>query len=174
MTPAEGLAFVERHGVVLLSARGPVPSLAEAVAGEPIRGSWWGHPSGQVIYSVATAVTDSPDVLACRLVDDKVTFIHRRLWPALVRLADRIPAARLARVSSEHTEKGHHRAQSVAYPDWVPGAVRAEAEPLSEDEAIALLGPAVLASATRAPVSRRGQRPPRQRPATPRRSRAAR
>ena len=37
--------FVERHGVVLASARGPVPNVAEAVAGEPIRGSWWGHPA---------------------------------------------------------------------------------------------------------------------------------
>jgi hypothetical protein len=33
MTPKEALAFVEHHGVVLEAARGPVPSLAEAVAG---------------------------------------------------------------------------------------------------------------------------------------------
>jgi hypothetical protein len=37
------LAFVEKHGVVMESGRGPVPSLAEAIAGEPIRGSWWGQ-----------------------------------------------------------------------------------------------------------------------------------
>src|SRR4051794_2330166 len=30
--------------MVLQSARGPVPNLAECVAGEPIRGSWRGHP----------------------------------------------------------------------------------------------------------------------------------
>jgi hypothetical protein len=40
MSPKEAIAFVKRHGIVLESARGPVPSLAEAVAGEPIRGSW--------------------------------------------------------------------------------------------------------------------------------------
>ena len=28
---------------VLQAARGPAPNLAEAIAGEPIRGSWWGH-----------------------------------------------------------------------------------------------------------------------------------
>ncbi len=41
VSPKEGLAFVKRHGVVLHAARGPVPSLAEAIAGGPIRGSWW-------------------------------------------------------------------------------------------------------------------------------------
>ena len=40
-TVREALAFVERHGAVLLSARGAAPSLAEWIAGEPIRGSWW-------------------------------------------------------------------------------------------------------------------------------------
>ena len=33
--------FVERHGVVLEGGRGPRPNLAEAIAGGPIRGSWW-------------------------------------------------------------------------------------------------------------------------------------
>jgi len=53
VSPAEALAFVERHGVVLQAARGPVPSLAEAVAGGRIRGSWWGHPKGHEIFRVA-------------------------------------------------------------------------------------------------------------------------
>src|SRR6266481_4248771 len=54
----EALAFIKRHGVVLQSARGPVPSLAEAVAGGPIRGSWWGHPKGRSIYSATQAVCE--------------------------------------------------------------------------------------------------------------------
>ena len=57
------LAFVAEHGVVLESARGAVPSLAEAIAGEPIRGSWWGHPRGNAIHDATCAVRDSPDVL---------------------------------------------------------------------------------------------------------------
>ena len=44
MTAAEALAFVKQRGVVLVSAKGPVPSLTEGNAGEPINGSWWGHP----------------------------------------------------------------------------------------------------------------------------------
>ena len=84
MIPRDGLAFVKRHGVVLQAARGPVPSLAEAIAGGPIRGSWWGHPKGREIFQIAEAICASPEVLVCKFVDGKVTYIHRRLWPALV------------------------------------------------------------------------------------------
>src|SRR3954470_14251830 len=104
MSPKEGLAFVKRHGVALQAARGPVPSLAEAVVGGPIRGSWWGHPKGQEIFRVAEAISDSEDVLVCKLVAGKVTYVHRRLWAALVKLAARFPRAGLAKVWNEHTD----------------------------------------------------------------------
>ena len=32
--------------MLLQSAKGPVPNVADLVAGEPIKGSWWGHPAG--------------------------------------------------------------------------------------------------------------------------------
>ena len=54
------LAFVREHGVVLVSARGPVPTLTEHIAGEPIRGSWWGHPEGKRIFAVLQAVSERP------------------------------------------------------------------------------------------------------------------
>ena len=91
---------------MLQSARGPVPNLAEHIAGEPIRGSWWGHSSGHEIFAVLTRVLDSPDVIATRLVNGKITLIHRRVWPALVRVADRFPAERLASVDEVHTAIG--------------------------------------------------------------------
>src|SRR3989441_9278913 len=94
----EALAFIKRHGVVLQAARGPVPSLAEAITGGPIRGSWWGHPKGREIFQVAEAICESPEVLVCKFVEGKVTFIHRRLWPALVKLAPRFRKGRLAKV----------------------------------------------------------------------------
>ena len=50
MTPQAALAFVEKHGVVLVSARSAVPPLVEAIAGAPIRGSWWAHPKGREIF----------------------------------------------------------------------------------------------------------------------------
>ena len=135
----QALAFVRRHGIVLQAARGPAPSLAEWVAGEPIRGSWWGHARGHEIYRLASAVADSADVLVCRLVAGKVTFVHRRLWPALVRAAERFPREQLARVSEEHTAAGRHVARSLAFPRWVPAEVRAAAALLTLDEALAQL-----------------------------------
>ena len=129
------LAFVEREGIVLQAARGRVPSLAEFVAGEPIRGSWWGHPKGKSIFDAANRVADSVEVLVCRLVDGKVTFVHRRLWPALLRLASRLPAAGLDQISEEHTASGHHERRVTPHPDWVPREVAAEAARLSEVQA---------------------------------------
>jgi hypothetical protein len=139
VSPRQALAFVKKHGVVLQAARGPVPSLAEAVAGAPIRGSWWGHPKGHEIFRAAEAVSDDPDVLVCKLVDGKITYVHRRLWPALVRLADRLPKAGLARVRNEHTATGAHRSRRLAFPRWVPTEVAREARRLSLDDAHARL-----------------------------------
>lgn len=141
MTPAQALAFVARHGLVLMAAKGPVPSLAEAVAGEPVRGSWWGHPRGRAIFAAAEAVRGSADVLACKLVAGKVTFAHRRLWPALVRLADRLPAGGLDATWSEHTPSGAHAARRTPFPEWVPADVARAAERLSVAEAERELAP---------------------------------
>ena len=141
MSLKEGLAFVKRHGVVLQAARGPVPSLAEAIAGGPIRGSWWGHPKGHEIFRVAESICESDEVLVCKLVDGKVTYVHRRLWPALVRLASRFPKGRLAKVWNEHTRTGAHRSRMTAFPDWVPRDVLAKAKRLSTAEAEQIFSP---------------------------------
>ena len=132
--------FVRKHGVVLMSARGPVPSLAEAIAGGPIRGSWWGHPMSRHMYQVFEAVRDSKSVLVCRLAGGKVTFVHRRLWPALVRLAGRLPRRGLAAIREEHTARGAHRTVVTPFPRWVPKAVLARARRLSVAGAVSAIG----------------------------------
>jgi hypothetical protein len=137
------VAFVARHGLVLASARGPIPSLAEAVAGEPIRGSWWAHPKGREIFRALAQVDDSDQVLRFRLVGGKVTLVHRRLWPALVRLAPELGRDALAVVRQEHTPTGAHRSVVIPFPAWVPAAVVDEARTVSLAEARAQLGPAL-------------------------------
>ena len=139
----EPLDWIHEQGLVLQSARGPVPNLAEYVAGEPIRGSWWGHPAGHEIFAVLTDVTNSPDVIATRLINGKITLVHRRLWPALVRVADRIPAERLAAVDEEHTASGAHRTMEIPFPEWVPAEEMTAAGLLTIDDALAQL-PACL------------------------------
>jgi hypothetical protein len=152
------MAFVERHGVVLQAARGPVPSLAEAIAGEPIRGSWWAHPKGRAIFRAAEALSESDAVLVCKLVADKVTYVHRRLWPALVKLEGRFRRAQLARVSNEHTPSGAHAVRREPFPRWVPADVVRQAERLSVEEAEALVSAVLPAKAARAArVTRAGR-----------------
>jgi hypothetical protein len=136
---ADALAFVERHGIVLQAARGPVPNLAEAIVGGPIRGSWWGHPKGKEIFRAAKAICENPNILVCKLVEGKITYVHRRLWPALVKLAPRFGEERLARVWDEHTETGAHQSKRERFPGWVPLKVMTEAKALPVAEAESIL-----------------------------------
>ena len=136
------LRFVEQHGVVLASARGPVPCVAEAVAGQPIVGSWWAHPKGKAIFTALSELDDSDDVRCFKLVDGKVTFVHRRVWPALARLASDgvIAAGRVASIQQEHMPTGEHRNLVTPFPDWVPDDVARAATALTIDDARAQLG----------------------------------
>ena len=140
MDAQEALAFVREHGVVLASARGPVPTLTHAIAGEEIRGSWWGHAQGKQIFAVLGRVSDDPDILVCRLVENKITLVHRRLWPALAASAAAFDPARLARVTQVHSARGHHENIETPFPDWLPAGVQEEAEKLDRNAALAALG----------------------------------
>ena len=136
MDPMEALV---EHGMLLESARGPLPSVAEIVAGEPIRGSWWGHRAGHAIFAAINTLADSPDVVRTRLVNGKVTLIHRRLWPALVRVADRFPPDSLAALHEHHTHSGAHRVEQQPFPQWVPTDVLTAAQDLTVTDALAEL-----------------------------------
>src|SRR5207249_2639303 len=103
MTPKQALSFVKTNGITLESARGPVPILAQTIAGQAIRGSWWAHPKANIIFLCSRAIRESKDVLVCRLVGGKVTYVHRRLWPALVRLGKQFDPGRLAAIREIHT-----------------------------------------------------------------------
>ena len=134
------MAFVERHGIVCESVRrGEIPSLADAIAGEAIRGNWWSHPRSQSIFTLTRAVRDAPQVLVCRLVDARISFVHERLWPALVRIADRWPRERLARITELHRADGKHVIEQLPFPDWVPATQIVQGRRMGEAVAIAAL-----------------------------------
>ncbi len=139
MTPRQALSFIRKHGVVLEAAHGPVPSLAEVIAGESIRGGWWSHPKSREIFTITRIVRDNNAVLVCRLIEGKVTFVHRRLWPALVRAAKHFAPSRIAKLCEVHTSSGRHVTKVIPFPDWVPAAVRTQAKNLSEKSALAAL-----------------------------------
>ena len=139
-TAEEALTFVREHGVVLVSAKGTAPRLTEAIVGEPIKGSWWAHPQSHHIYAILHAVTESEQILVCRFIDGKITLVHRRLWPLLVRLANRCTPEQLAQVQEQHTVSGRHENREVPFPQWVPPDVAKQALTIGEEEALAVFG----------------------------------
>jgi hypothetical protein len=79
-------AELKRHGLLLLSD--PVlPSLVTLIAGESVKGSWWGHPRENLIYNLSQQLEDDPEILVVKLVNKKITYIHRRHWGALFSIA---------------------------------------------------------------------------------------
>jgi hypothetical protein len=133
------LAFVAAHGVVLVSGKGGAPRLSDAVAGEPVRGSWWAHPAGKRIFDALQRVAGSPDIVVCKLAGGRQTLVHRRAWPVLWRLRDTLPAERSARVIQEHAAAGHHRTHTIPIDDWMPGEARAAGDALDPAAARAQL-----------------------------------
>jgi hypothetical protein len=71
----------------------------------------------------------------------KITYVHRQLWPALVRLSNEIGPSRLARVIEMHTAKGAHKNRSVPFSRCIPNEMKTEGHKLSREEALSMLGP---------------------------------
>jgi hypothetical protein len=157
LTAAQALRFVHDHGAVLVAARGPLPRLVEAIAGAPLTGSWWAHPKGREIFAILQQLEDSPDILVCRVVNGHVTFVHRRLWPALVRMAAHFDHRNLAQVRQEHTSSGRHVNHETAFPRWVPQEILEASQSLTEAQARAMLGPLVELPSSR-PAARRSRK----------------
>ena len=133
-------SFIKKHGVVLGSANGPVPKLTDFIAEETINGSWWGHAKGHEIFNIFNTMQDDLDLLMCRLINGKITVIHKRVWPAIVRLSSEIDKKHIAKVIQEHTASGKHIRKDIPYPKWVPEDVFRLSKTLTKKEASELLG----------------------------------
>jgi hypothetical protein len=80
---AKALEAAGLHGL-LMKSDPKLPSVTTLVAGEPIRGSWWGHPKGRQIFRVLAILEDREEVTTVKLISGKDTFVHKRLFPALL------------------------------------------------------------------------------------------
>jgi len=109
--------------------------MAQQVAGEPIQGSWWGHPKGHAIYALTQKIRDSRSVLVCTLAKGRITYIHRRLWPPFVCLSNQFPEHALDRVKEVHLPTGRHKREDIPFPEWVPVSVYQQAMGLSTERA---------------------------------------
>ena len=70
-----------RHGELQLALRRLLPRAAAAV----VRHENLRQPQqGQAIFKTSNYLVDHPRVISTKLVSGKVTFVHQRLWPALI------------------------------------------------------------------------------------------
>lgn len=89
---------------LLLQTDKRFPNVVALVVGEPVRGSWWGHPQGGLIYAVLNELHAHPDVTALKLLSGKVTLVHRPLWPAVLSVAAAGANWQLVNLSGEARE----------------------------------------------------------------------
>src|SRR5260370_38244391 len=75
-----------------------LPSVVAKIVGEPVRGSWWGHPKSKDIYNTNVRLAEHSDVLVVKLISGKNTFVHRRLWSALIAIGGSKEAWQLNRL----------------------------------------------------------------------------
>jgi hypothetical protein len=148
----QALQLIAEHGVVLEAARGPVPSLARLALGD-LKRSWWAHPRGKEFFRLTRALRSAPELLVCRLVSGKVTYVHERLWPALARLAVQLGPAAIAAIREVHTPSGRHRLEVTPFHQWAAPSILEAARELSEEQALAVLGPWATALCHIAPGS---------------------
>ena len=71
---------------ILLGSDPSLPSVASVIVGEPV-GRVWGHPQGEAIWRASEELAHHPKVLVTKLVSGKVTYVHQRLWPAVLAVA---------------------------------------------------------------------------------------
>ena len=77
------LRCLDDHAV-LLGHDGRHASVSSLVAGESVKGSWWSHALAHDIHWVYQELEHREDLLRCKLLSAKITFLKRRLWPALL------------------------------------------------------------------------------------------
>jgi hypothetical protein len=86
-TAQAALAFIHERRFVLATGRGSLPTLAEAITGRALAGSWMADREVFRIHAMLKAVTKARSVVAVPLALGKETLLDRSLAPAVVRLA---------------------------------------------------------------------------------------
>ena len=77
------LAVLADTGLLLVQDK-RLPNVVTTITGESPATSWWSHPKGGEIFAVLAELDDHPDVAFIKLLNRKVTLVHRQLWPALL------------------------------------------------------------------------------------------
>lgn len=75
--------LIKKNGFLLLSDNDQ-PAIVQYISGEKIKGSWWGHPLGNLMYNVSQDLADEKDILVIKLINKKVTYLHCDYWNELL------------------------------------------------------------------------------------------
>jgi hypothetical protein len=94
------LARLSEHGLLLQQDK-RLASVIGVIVGGPLAGSWWSHPRGRHIFRCLEQLLGHPDVLLTRLIGGKVTYLHRKLWPAFLSVATATEPWQRRRLSRE-------------------------------------------------------------------------
>lgn len=71
--------LLEKYKLILLQDK-TFPNIVAEITGENIVGSWWGHPLANPIYNGLQWLEYNRSILAIKLIDGKVTYIHEDLF----------------------------------------------------------------------------------------------
>jgi len=93
------LSSLTERGVLLKQDK-HLPNVVTLLTGERLSASWWSHAKGRLIFWVLSELSDHPDVLLVKLISEKDTFVHRRLWPPFLAVATSRDEWQLRRLSS--------------------------------------------------------------------------
>jgi len=77
---------LSRHGFLMLTDAA-FPNVATLIAGQPIKGSWWGHAKGNEIFNTTNEFCDRAEVLCTKFLSGKVCFVHLDWWTDLINVA---------------------------------------------------------------------------------------
>src|SRR5690349_7770824 len=80
------LDALSNAGLLLIQDK-RLPNVVTLLTSEAVSKSWWSHPKGKLIFAVLSDLSEHPDVLFSKLINGKVTLIHRTLWPAFLSTA---------------------------------------------------------------------------------------
>lgn len=127
----EAAAFVREREIVMATGRSALPSLADAIVGRPIVGSWMADPEVHRIHDVAFELDETHEFPAARLVGGRRALLSPRLGPAVARIAahaGRVAAARstLSPLAQRLLAETERRGQ-VALHEWNAGSREARA-----------------------------------------------
>ena len=93
---------IAKRGLLLLQDKIAM-DIVGILAGEKLSTSWWGHAAGHKIFACLERLDEDPDVMSTRLVAGKITYVHRRLWPAFLAIARSMAAWQMNGLSPHAT-----------------------------------------------------------------------